>query len=322
MAFSAFSELTARKTDVLAFDDWTARLRGLCGNFRTSRHNRQDHVSGLVREMMGGGIEIAHIAADLGVVARENEDIRRDYGENLFLLIQLEGSCGIEQMGRQSAISPGDCILIDSARPSVFHFEGRFSNHLSVHLPRQLLFSCASDRLDVSRRVAAGDPMAAMLGALVAKILSTATADKKASPLRQLLFDATRQAFATDDEVELLGQSEHSVARLEIVQVLIDRHLTEENLTPRWLAEKMGVSLRTLQEDFNEIGTTATSLIRVRRLHLAREHLMQSRSSGERPNIAEVAFSAGFNDVSYFNRCFREVFACTPKDVLNDAIDG
>ena len=131
------------------------------------------------------------------------------------------------------------------------------------------------------------------------------------------MFDATRQAFATQEEIEVLPRTDSSGGRLEIVQILIDRHLTDENLTARWLAEKLGVSLRTLQDDFSSSGITPTSLIRMRRLHLAKEQLQQSQGQGAKPNIAEVAMSAGFNDISYFNRCFREVFHCTPKDYLN-----
>ena len=103
---------------------------------------------------------------------------------------------------------------------------------------------------------------------------------------------------------------------MEIVQILIDRHLTDENLSPRWLAERLGVSLRTLQDDFSDYGTTPTSLIRMRRLHLAKQQLLQHKSAGAKPNIADVAFSAGFSDISYFNRCFREMYHCTPKDML------
>lgn len=310
--------LAANSSAPMLFDDWQHRLSTICGRFSPQRHEKNNVVRGCFGLLDAGGIEVAHIANDLGEVERTATDIRRDYGENLFLLVQLEGSCGIEQKGRQSTIDPGDCILVDSSQPSRFHFGGRYSNHISVHMPRQILFSKANQALDVSRRLDADDPMAVMLGALVAKLVKTDASDKRAPHLRQLLFDTTRQAFATEDEHELLPRSDTAGARLEIIQVLIDRHLTEENLTPRWLADRLGISLRTLQDDFNEIGTTATSLIRMRRLYLAKEQLESSRVAGQRPNIAEVALSAGFNDISYFNRCFRQQFDCTPKDVLAD----
>lgn len=39
------------------------------------------------------------------------------------------------------------------------------------------------------------------------------------------------------------------MGRFEVVQVLIDENPTEESLTRQWLADRVGVSLRALQED-------------------------------------------------------------------------
>lgn len=317
MEFAVLAKHAASHRVPLDFEDWASRLQMICGRYHPEKFEHKPVVNGHVGILQAGGIEIAHIANDLGDVRREAEDIRRDFGENLFLLIQLEGSCGIEQRGQQAIISPGDCILVDSSRPSTFHFGGSYSNHISVHMPRQLLFTKASQTLDVSRKLPSADPLSIMLGSLVAKLIEVDANDKRAPHLQRLLFDATRQAFATQEEIDILPHTDSAGERLEIVQVLIDRHLTDENLTARWLAEKVGVSLRTLQDDFNGYGTTPTSLIRLRRLHLAKEQLQQHNGHGAKLNIAEVALSAGFSDISYFNRCFREVFHCTPKDYLN-----
>ncbi len=317
MDSALLSKYAASHRQALQFDDWSSRLQLICGRYNPLRHEHQPEVIGYVGVIAAGGIDVAHIANNLGEVRREAQDIRQDFGENLFLLIQLEGTCGIEQKDRRDVISPGDCVLVDSTRPSVFHFGGQYSNHISVHLPRQLLFTKATQSLDVARRLVAQDPMSVMLGSLVAKLIEVAPQDKRAPHLQRLLFDATRQAFATQEEIDVLPHADSAGERLEIVQILIDRHLTDENLTARWLAEKLGVSLRTLQDDFSGFGTTPTSLIRMRRLHLAKEQLQQNNRQGAKLNIAEVAYATGFNDISYFNRCFREVFHCTPKDYLN-----
>ncbi|MDR3376568.1 MAG: helix-turn-helix domain-containing protein [Ancalomicrobiaceae bacterium] len=299
-------------------DDWTDQLRSICGHFNPSPVESRT-VTGTATISDAAGLEVAQVANDLGTIHRDFEDIRRDYGENLFLLLQLEGSCGIEQRGRQATISPGDCILVDASSPSVFHFGGQFSNHLSVHLPRQLILSDRHARIEISRRLAADDPMSSMLRALVAKLLQTRVHDSRATHLCELLYSATRQAFAHDGELERFVPVDAMAGRLEIVQILIDRHLTEERLTPQWLADKVGISLRTLQDDMSSLGTTATSLIRMRRLHLVREQLQQFRRSANATTIAEVAYSAGFSDISYFNRCFRKMFDCSPKDMLRQS---
>ena len=310
-----FGAMIPEQWPVHAIDDWTDRLKSICGNFNPRRADC-NVVTGSASIMGAGGLELAQVANDLDVIRRDVIDIRRDYGENLFLLLQLEGTCGIEQRGRQSIIAPGDCILVDSSTPSIFHFGGHFSNHLSVHLPRQLIFADRATQLDVSRRLEAEEPMAAMLRALVAKLIRTDADDKRAPHLRELLFSATRQAFAMDAELDHSAPADSVGGRLEIVQILIDRHLTDERLTPQWLADKVGISLRTLQEDFSALGTTATSLIRLRRLHLVHEQLVQMKNVTSAPTIAEMAYSAGFNDISYFNRCFRKAFDCSPKDIL------
>jgi AraC-like DNA-binding protein len=157
--------------------------------------------------------------------------------------------------------------------------------------------------------------MSAMLYSLVAKLMTVDAHEKRAPELRQLLFNATRQAFAADGAHQPVA-TDCPHQRIVIVQLLIDRHLTDERLTAQWLADRVGVSLRTLQQDFNQIGTTLTSLIRARRLHYAREQLA-SACSGSGLTIAEVAYNSGFNDISYFNRCFKKAFDCVPKDILS-----
>ena len=261
------------------------------------------------------GMEVVQVATDVDTVRRTERDIRLDYGEHFFLLVQLEGSCGVEQRGRQNMISPGDCILVDSSLPSSFYFEGRFSNHLSVHLPRQLMLAERPNDFEISRRLAADDPMSTMLRALVAKMLQTSSSYNRSAELRQLFLRATRQAFAADAPDAPLCPKDRAGGRLEFARALVDRHLTDERLTPQWLAGRLGVSMRTLQEDFNALGTTVTSFIRDRRLHLARDRLVEKQRGASDGTIAEIAYSSGFNDISYFNRCFKKAFDCSPKEL-------
>lgn len=317
MQLQEFSSWTPEIWSPAPFEEWKDKLQSACGRFTPFEWEQRHSVNGGVVQRDAAGMEIVQVATDVEVVRREQHDIRLDYGEHFFLLVQIQGVCGIEQHGQQSIISPGDCILVDSSLPSSFYFNGQFSNHLSVHLPRQLLLAEKPNDIDVSRRLGAEDPMSTMLRALVAKMLQTPARHKRGGELRQLLLQATRQAFATDAPDAPLCPRERASGRLEFARALVDRHLTAEWLTPQWLANRVGVSMRTLQEDFNAVGTTVTSFIRDRRLHLAKERLVEKQRRGldEGTTIAEIAFSSGFNDISYFNRCFKKAFDCSPKDV-------
>ncbi|KFL28294.1 AraC family transcriptional regulator [Devosia sp. 17-2-E-8] len=308
-------DLVQRIWSVVPYEQWADDLHTICGNFNPVTVGKGDGVIGAARGIDVGGMSFAHVSNNLDRVHRSMDDIRRDAKEHLFLIVQVEGSCGVEHYGRQSILDVGDCILVDSTKPTTFHFGGLFSNHLSMHLPRQIMYSEAKVGFDVARKLDGHDPMAVMLRALIAKIM---TSGEDGSPhLRELMFNATRQAFVTGGaETALAPVSDSASKRLEIVDILIDRHLTDAELGAKWLATQIGVSIRTLQEDFQGLGVTCTTVIRDRRLRLARERIEQIREAGSKETIAEVAYSTGFNDISYFNRSFKELFACAPRDLL------
>ena len=317
MYLESFASRIPQQWPSLHFDDWSSNLKSICGSFNPLRLERNDRVTGGAEVCNAAGLQLAQVANNLDYIRRDPDNIRADQGDNLFLLLQLEGSCGIEQSGRQEHLHPGECILVDSTRPSIFYFGGTFSNHLSVHMPRQLLMSDKTARISVSHKIGAKDPMSIMLGALVAKLLKTSGDDRRAPHLRDLLFNTTRQAFASEPGEELFVGGDSPTGRIEVVQVLIDENLTEEWLTPQWLADRVGVSLRTLQEDMSAQGMTVTGMIKFKRLHLARSRLESLRGTRHPGAIANVAYSVGFNDISYFNRSFRKLFDCSPKDVAS-----
>jgi AraC-like DNA-binding protein len=56
-------------------------------------------------------------------------------------------------------------------------------------------------------------------------------------------------------------------------------------------------------------GLTASAFIRSQRLKLAAQLLKTSDI-----NISQVGYSVGFNDHSYFTKCFKDVYNCTPTE--------
>jgi AraC-like DNA-binding protein len=310
------SQLIARDWQAIEFDQWADELHSICGNFLPVGGDQADLVTGAARGIDVGGMKFAHVSNNLERVQRTMEDIRKDQQEHLFLIVQIEGQCGIEQLGREHQLDVGDCILVDSTKPSTFHFGGHFSNHLSMHLPRQTMYSDARIAFNVAHKLECFDPMAIMLRALIAKVMSSQQPDANSPQLRELVFSATRQAFVTQDVEGLTATNDTTFKRLEMVNLLIDRHLTDSQLGAKWLAMRLGVSIRTLQEDFQGLGVTCTTVIRDRRLRLARERIEQIKDQGAGKTIAEVAYSTGFNDISYFNRSFKELFDCSPRELL------
>lgn len=72
-------------------------------------------------------------------------------------------------------------------------------------------------------------------------------------------------------------------------------------------ADTAGLSERYVNELLFEAGASFTTRLTELRLRKAAELLVHREG-----RISDIAFACGFNDLSYFNRCFRRRFGLTP----------
>ena len=79
------------------------------------------------------------------------------------------------------------------------------------------------------------------------------------------------------------------------------------NATARGVAARLNVSLRTLHRALAAEGTSYRRLLDQVRLDIAERHLRDDRMS-----VAEVAFLAGFSEISAFHRAFKRWTGQTP----------
>ena len=97
--------------------------------------------------------------------------------------------------------------------------------------------------------------------------------------------------------------------RLKAVRMILERRFTEPDFSAQKLGAAAGLSERYVNELLYEAGASFTMRLLELRLRKAAELLA---SPSER-RISEIAFACGFNDLSYFNRCFRRRFGLTPS---------
>lgn len=92
---------------------------------------------------------------------------------------------------------------------------------------------------------------------------------------------------------------------LSFIEGSFDTALTIEDIAA---SANLGVSscLRLFR---SALGTTPVRYLVKLRLQKAAEELLR----GENRSIAEIAYSCGFSDASYFNRCFRKAYGKTPS---------
>ncbi|QJD29097.1 AraC family transcriptional regulator [Methylococcus geothermalis] len=122
--------------------------------------------------------------------------------------------------------------------------------------------------------------------------------------LLALLLGPTREA---EHEARLCGLRAARLATLK--KYLLDNH-HQPHLSVTTAAQALGISERYLHDLIAETGESFTEM--VNRLRLERARRLLCDPDHRHLRIGEIAFAAGFNDLSYFNRLFRRRFGETP----------
>ena len=97
---------------------------------------------------------------------------------------------------------------------------------------------------------------------------------------------------------------------LQSVLKIINDNITNKELTPRYIADRLAISPRSLYRKMEEIGEDSpTDLIKECRLHIAKDLLLTTKKT-----IDEIVFDSGFSNKVTFFKVFREKYGCTPKE--------
>jgi DNA-binding response OmpR family regulator len=101
------------------------------------------------------------------------------------------------------------------------------------------------------------------------------------------------------------------------VMEIIEAHLPDTSFSVEILAGEIGMSSVQLYRKLKAIsGQTPNDVIRNVRLERAAS-LFEQRAG----HVADVAYSVGFNSLSYFSKCFREKFGRSPSDYLKSVTE-
>jgi len=101
-------------------------------------------------------------------------------------------------------------------------------------------------------------------------------------------------------------------ARLAAAQQFITNNLADPELSIGKVAAHLKVSQRYVQKLFESTGSTFSETLVSARLDACYRALTDTRQS--RRTIADIAFSTGFNDLSWFHRCYKQRWNETPGD--------
>lgn len=291
---------------MMCFDELSHCVLPNCGRYDCMPAGRSLRDVGDFRLRQRYGIDIAEMDCRIDRIDRLRSGIRSDENEYLFLLMQKSGETRVLHNGTSELLTAGDCLLMDLTRPAEIRFEGRNAGFTSVHLPRALCLEGRAAAPAIGRRIAARHPLLAGLGNLLADA-DQADQDEAADYLFDfvgLLFRGEGPAAGFRDRA---GRFRHACETIE-------RHLTDPEFSIERLSVLVNMSRRQLQRDFGDHGTSFTQVLAQRRARLTASHLRRAAQTNRRPAISDLAFRAGFGDLSHFNRVFRQHYGMAPGE--------
>lgn len=267
-----------------------------------------------------GGILMAVPSGSSAEFSRTRETIRDGY-DGISLLIATSGRVPVSYERQSIELSESQMCLGDLSVPSSCRIGNEYQLK-NIRIPRSLLLSVcpkAEDRLGqvfgdqapIGETIARYHALAASLGP---------RADVVGQHLMaQHMVDLIALLLGTDaDRTELATNRGHSAARLELMRADVVANLSRADLTIYSVAQKAGLSPRHAQRMFEQTGTTFTEFLLEQRLLRVRKLLLDPANRWRK--ISDLAHSAGFPDVSYFNRMFRRRFGVTPSDMRGEGL--
>ncbi|MBU3028740.1 helix-turn-helix domain-containing protein [Paracoccus marinaquae] len=290
---------------MMCFDEWSNCVLANCGHYYSRPVRTGRGGIGDFRLRNRHGVDIAEMNCQIDRIERLRAGIRRDDSEYLFLLLQKTGEMGVIHNGREEVLRPGDGLLMDSTRTAELRFEGRDASFSSVHLPRELCLEGRADAPAIGRRVSPGHPLHSSLMTLLAENGADETPADYLFDFIGLMFRAERSPTSAAGFRDRHG-------RFRFICETVERHLPDPDFSVEQLAVMVRMSRRQLQRDFCDNGTTFTRFLFERRLKLVASHLRRAAQLDQQPSISDLAYRAGFNDLSHFNRGFRQRYDMSP----------
>ena len=122
----------------------------------------------------------------------------------------------------------------------------------------------------------------------------------------------------TQEEHPFTSKTQRDELRIKKTLYFIETHYREQ-ITIDDIAADADISVSTLLRLYHDIlHTTPIQYVLQYRLEQIREELLSYPDSA----ISEIAYSCGFNDISYFNRCFLKKYSFTPSDFRRYQFDS
>jgi AraC-like DNA-binding protein len=264
-------------------------------------------------------LAVTSIVGSISRLARTRSGILAD-GNDAVLLVLNPGPnpWRLVQHGREVVVGVGRSTLFTDGLEGDFDSSRQADSvaSLSIRMPRKILTAVIPHPEDMQARPidATSEPLR-MLNSYVRTLLdSGGLSDPAVSrSIGSHMIDLVGLALAPGSKAEEMARRGGlRASRLHTLLGEIKAGYRNPAFSIQHVAAKHRVTARYLQELLQETGIGFSE--RVLELRLQHSSELLARAEMTQRKVSDIAYSSGFNDLSYFHRCFRRRFGMTPAD--------
>ena len=275
------------------------------------------------------GVSIASVECSALSVSRSPRQLAD--GNDDVLLFLNPGSAGarnggwvLRQQG-EKACTGGSGYLGLNERAGRIDFHGPRTGLLLIAFPRESLLPQVAD---VDRALRQSLPDTLPLRLLARQALELAgpgspcdTSDAERLRVSDQLLDLGALALGATPQAQARASARGlRQARLKAIQADLRVNAWRGDLSLEWVAARHGISARYVRALFEQEGTAFSDYLLELRLQRAFAQLASPRHA--RSTVSAIAYDAGFNNLSWFYRAFKQRFAAAPGDVRQRHAQG
>lgn len=288
-------------------DSWQQFICNMIHNVSVNRLSASD-FSAEISARRQGDVSCAAFTSRPHDLAGRGERASDAGGAGYLLSWQLEGKAYITQGDTRIVLHPGELAVIDGRLPMHISFPDNVSR-IVAKLPVHSIES----RLPNIRRSHAfalrpAGPFSDVLLSYL-KELSSGTQDLTSDDINLLSDNICNLLKITSRQGGVAGGASRDLQR-EAVLNHIRRRASDPALSLDVAAGQLNMSTRLVQKLLQETQTSFTAELNRERLALAAQLLAAQKNAA----VSEVAYGAGFNDVSHFNHLFKRHHGMTPTE--------
>lgn len=236
--------------------------------------------------------------------------IKNDTIDDYQVMLLEEGNAIVTQHGRNARLNPGDMVIYEASAPFSLNFETPHRTRV-VKISRDKMCLDRPYFKDVTAISLSGVSKAGRITASMIAGLTQCDENENCEFTNSIIEETFLSFLYSNFKINIPNVNDTSQSKLERIKVFAVRNIGDTSLCAEIVANKFGMSVRTLNRIFSASGSTFNSWLWFKRTEICFDALKSRKNT----KLIDVIYENGFSDVSHFYRLFRKYYNCTPASL-------